>query len=211
MLKSKMLKYWHHNLQTPQTNLLTLLKCQPYQRKHGMQKSLWTEPSPLWLLKPTNWKIFFTWTLYQILKKRASYFKKKKVDIKKAVKKKNTLICNQINQKAAHNKKIEKEKELSIFQTGVNNTSAACWPKTFDKDALISAVTDIAIAGSATDERRRIQIINTCKTLDDLVEKLKGLGYNMKPSSVYLELIPRRKDSIEGQRHEKVCFTSFIF
>ena len=36
--------------------------------------------------------------------------KEKKEDIKKAVKKKNTLIWNRINQKAAHNRKKEKEK-----------------------------------------------------------------------------------------------------
>ena len=59
------------------------------------------------------------------------------------------------------------------------------------------------MAGSAADDRRRTEIINTCKTLDDLVEKLQHMGFSLKRSSIYLRLIPRRKDSIEGERHKK--------
>ena len=85
------------------------------------------------------------------------------------------------------------------MQTGADNEPAARQPKTIDKDVLISAITGIAIAGNAADERRRIEIIS--KTLEDSVEKLKDLGYNMKRSSTYLQLIPRRKNPTEGQRH----------
>lgn len=136
---------------------------------------------------------------------------KKKEDIKKAVKKKDNLIRNRINQKAVRKRKKEREKEISIVQTGTYHEPTAGRPKKIDDDALISAITDIAIAGSAADERRRTEIINTCKTLDDLVNKLKGLGYDIKRSSVYLRLIPRRIDSIEGQRHKKVCFKFNVF
>lgn len=77
------------------------------------------------------------------------------------------------------------------MQTGADNEPAARQSETIDKDVLISAITGIAIAGNAADERRRIEIIS--KTLEDSVEKLKDLGYNMKRSSAYLQLIPRRK------------------
>ena len=46
-------------------------------------------------------------------------------------------------------------------------------PKCHDEDVLVKIITYITIAGSAADSRRRTEVINTCKTLDDLVEKLK--------------------------------------
>ena len=46
------------------------------------------------------------------LEKTLELLKTKKEDIKKAVKKKNTLICNQIDQKAACNRKKGKEKRI---------------------------------------------------------------------------------------------------
>lgn len=107
-------------------------------------------------------------------------------------------------------KKKEKKKK-SIVQTGAYNKPATGSPKAIEKDALISTITDIVIATRAANKWGRTKITNTCKTLDKLVEKLKGFPYNMKHNSVYFQLIPRRKDSIEDQCHRKVYFTSFMF
>ena len=64
-------------------------------------------------------------------------------------------------------------------------------------------IKDKALLGSAA------AVINCCKTLDDLTEKLKYLGYDLSRSSVYLRLLPRRKDSIEGKRHRMVANVKF--
>ena len=85
---------------------------------------------------------------------------------------------------------------LMFLLLGTFNAPVAGRPKSIDDKALISAITDIAIAGSAADDRRRTEIINTCKTLNDLVEKLNTMGFALKRSSVYLRLIPKRRDSI---------------
>ena len=98
--------------------------------------------------------------------------KAKKAEVQSAIKKKNILKRNRINQKLARGKRKEKLKETSIAQTGMYIATVAGRPKAVDDDALISAITTIAIAGSSADERRRTEIINTSKTLDDLVEKL---------------------------------------
>ena len=53
------------------------------------------------------------------------------------------------------------------------------WPRKHDETELIKTVTDIAIAGSATDSRRRSEVINTFKTQDDLHGELQKLGYDL--------------------------------
>ena len=129
----------------------------------------------------------------------------KMTELKEATKKKNNLIRNRKNKKASRDKKKEQSKELSLAKTGTYEAPVIGRPMSVDDSALISAITKIALAGSAADDRRRTEMINTCKTLDDLVEQLKGLGYNLKRSSIYLRLLPRRQDSIEGKRHKNVA------
>ena len=79
-----------------------------------------------------------------------------------------------------------------------------------DTDTLLQTICDIAIKGSAADERRRSPVIRSTKTLDDLTEALKSHGYNLSRSSVYLHLRPRNKASREGKRHVKTCPVKLI-
>ena len=79
-----------------------------------------------------------------------------------------------------------------------------------DTDSLLKAICDIAIGGSAADERRRSTIIRSTRTLDDLTEALKGQGYNLSRSSVYLHLRPRNQASREGKRHVNSCPVKLI-
>ena len=65
-------------------------------------------------------------------------------------------------------------------------------PQKHDETELIKTITDIAIAGSAADPRRRSEVINTCKTLDDLYGELQKLGYELSRTSVYLRLRPKK-------------------
>ncbi len=50
---------------------------------------------------------------------------------------------------------------------------------------LLQIIEEIAKVGGATDDRRRSQIIRPCLTLDDLREKIKQRGYDIKRSTLY--------------------------
>ena len=66
---------------------------------------------------------------------------------------------------------------------------------------LITAISQIAISGSATHERRRSEIMRTVKTLDQLTEALNREVCSLKRLSVYLRLLPRNLITKEGKRH----------
>ena len=66
---------------------------------------------------------------------------------------------------------------------------------------LITAISQIAISGSATHERRRSEIMRTVKTLDQLTEALTREVCSLKRLSVYLRLLPRNLITKEGKRH----------
>ncbi|CAB3979549.1 Hypothetical predicted protein [Paramuricea clavata] len=73
------------------------------------------------------------------------------------------------------------------------------------EDELLKTITAIAITGSASDDRRRTEMIRTVKTLDDLTDELQKRGYQLSRSAVYLRLLPRKSLSIEGKRHVKTA------
>lgn len=73
------------------------------------------------------------------------------------------------------------------------------------EDELLKTITAIAITGSASDDRRRTEMIRTVKTLDDLTDELQKRGYELSRSAVYLRLLPRKSLSIEGKRHVKTA------
>ena len=77
-------------------------------------------------------------------------------------------------------------------------------PTTTDgEDILLKTIVDIAIGGSAADERRRSEVIRTVRTLDDLTAALKKQGFHLSRSAVYLRHLPRNSATQEGKRHVK--------
>lgn len=74
-----------------------------------------------------------------------------------------------------------------------------------DQPELIRAITQIAMFGSQADERRRSQMIRTCRTLDDLHSALKEAGFTLPRSATYLRLLPRNSQTLEGKRHVKTA------
>ena len=70
-----------------------------------------------------------------------------------------------------------------------------------DQPGLLSTIVDIVDLDSATDARRRCEMLRTCTTLDDLCKKLEDLGFIICRSAVYLRLMPRQCNSLEGLRH----------
>ena len=70
-----------------------------------------------------------------------------------------------------------------------------------DQPMLLKSIIDIAMYGSASHEKRNSDIYRTIKTLDELTEQLNKDGFSIKRSGVYLRLMPRRSNSLEGRRH----------
>ncbi|CAF1403975.1 unnamed protein product, partial [Rotaria magnacalcarata] len=66
---------------------------------------------------------------------------------------------------------------------------------------LLVTIEEIAMLGGAVDDRRRTETVRSCLTLDDLRETLKMKGYDIKRSTLYYRLLPRRALSIDGKKH----------
>lgn len=74
-----------------------------------------------------------------------------------------------------------------------------------EQPGLLETIIDLAVFGSGADDRRRTELIRSCKTLDDLHGQLKKMGFEISRSATYLRLIPRRANSTEGKRHVKTA------
>lgn len=70
-----------------------------------------------------------------------------------------------------------------------------------DQPELLKVLTEIATIGGGADDRRRTEMIRSCKTLDDLCQKLKEEGYSISQSALYTRLLPRDSTTAEGKRH----------
>ena len=68
---------------------------------------------------------------------------------------------------------------------------------------LLEAIVDIVSHGAAADDRRQTETMRTVHTLKELKAMLEQVGYVIKESALYLRLLPRRSDTIEGKRHVK--------
>lgn len=98
----------------------------------------------------------------------------------------------------------ELDEETRKKLTGKGDISRGA-PSKVDDDALIEAITRIAIQGSAAHERRRQDVIRSVKTIDQLTVALQQEGFDIKRSTVYLRVIPRFALSREGKRHVNVA------
>lgn len=70
-----------------------------------------------------------------------------------------------------------------------------------DQPELLKAIADVAIFGGVTHDRRRIEEIRSCKTLDDLHAKLIEMGFQLSRNATYLRLLPRSSVTQGGKRY----------
>lgn len=89
----------------------------------------------------------------------------------------------------------ELKKELSVRETVGRPRLES------DQSALLEAISDIAIFGGAADDKRRSDVIRSCRTLDQLLHELQRSGFSISRSGLYLRLLPRNVNTIEGKRH----------
>lgn len=66
---------------------------------------------------------------------------------------------------------------------------------------LLDAIKEIAMRGAGANDRRRTEVLNSCRTLDDLADKLKGMGFILSRSALYIRLSPKSWNTLEGKRH----------
>ena len=69
---------------------------------------------------------------------------------------------------------------------------------------LPDLIVRVAMQLAAADPRRRAEIYSIPKTLDDLQEELRKQGMTINKQTLYLRLVPRRKNSVHGKRHVRV-------
>ncbi|XP_062535085.1 uncharacterized protein LOC134204280 [Armigeres subalbatus] len=126
--------------------------------------------------------------------------KKSKDRLEKKLKK---LIDGQQRQQTFRDNLKRKKQKLSEPSPAKASKLNSCpgRPRKDDEAEIMDAIIDIAQYGSSAQERRRFEQLRTVKTLDDLVERLKELGYNMSRTYVYYRLMPKRSITIEGKRH----------
>ncbi|XP_049301954.1 uncharacterized protein LOC125775414 isoform X2 [Bactrocera dorsalis] len=105
-------------------------------------------------------------------------------------------------------KKFRAKEKLEKTERQRNNPPAAqprtgsVQPPLVDSQpALLETIINIAIHGSAADERRRTEMIRSCLTLSDLHERLLLMGFKISRSGTYLHLLPRVSNTQEGKRH----------
>ena len=79
--------------------------------------------------------------------------------------------------------------------------------KQVDTEELITAISRMAISGSAVQERHRSELIQTEKTLEQLTEAFNRKNYNLKRPSVYLCLLSKNRRTTKSSQQFYVIIT----
>lgn len=70
-----------------------------------------------------------------------------------------------------------------------------------DQPGIIKTILEIVNSSASAHERRQMETLNTCKTIDSLKKALEELGYTISRSATYLRLLPKRAKTNEALRH----------
>ena len=70
-----------------------------------------------------------------------------------------------------------------------------------DHPGLLETIASVAMHGGSASDKRRSETLRPCKTLADMGEVLREMGYKISNSGLYLRLVPHRSSSVEGRRH----------
>ena len=109
---------------------------------------------------------------------RQATLKRLKKELKEA-------IQNATRQKKLHDErtnKFERMDKTTRKKLIDKATSDLGWPKKLNDSELIKAISRLAISGFATHERRRNEVIQTVRTLDQLTEALNWKEFELKRS-----------------------------
>ena len=82
-----------------------------------------------------------------------------------------------------------------------------------DKPGLLETILALVQSSSATDDRKRSEMIRTVKSLSDLHLELLAAGYNLSRNTTYIRLLPRRENTNSVKSHIQtvpVCLSTLI-
>jgi hypothetical protein len=134
----------------------------------------------------------------------------------KLEKKRGELKCLQTRQLASQKyRKKEKKKRIvaqQICEAKNDSKTAALLsvqdsvgrPRIEDSQpGLMDVLVRIAIFSASAADKRRSEGLRSCRTLDDLAERLHEHGFNIARSTLYYRLLPKRLNLIDGKKHVK--------
>lgn len=70
-----------------------------------------------------------------------------------------------------------------------------------DQPGIVKTILEIVNSSASAHERRQMETLNTCKTVDSLKKALEESGYTISRSATYLRLLPKRAKTNEALRH----------
>ena len=94
----------------------------------------------------------------------------------------------------------QKDEEIGAMLKSHNRSGAGRPRLEIDQPELLATILDIVEMNSATDARRRCEMLRTCTSLDDLCNELNDRGFKISRSATYLRLLPKRGNTQEGLR-----------
>ena len=125
---------------------------------------------------------------------------KAKENLKKIREKNATIQRNKrLKLKEAIKTISEKDEESGKLLKSFNRPNVGKPRLEEDQPELLKTTLDIVQMNSASDNRRRSEILRTCTTLDDLWKELQNSGFNLSRSATYLRIQPRRGNTKEGK------------
>ena len=69
------------------------------------------------------------------------------------------------------------------------------------QEGLLEAILSIVIPGSSADDRRRLEVCNSVRSLDDLKSALEKKDFNLSRTATYYRLLPASMRHKDGKRH----------
>ena len=117
-----------------------------------------------------------------------------------------SLVKSQQNVRAKRNQVF---KELSIDHPEVATKLKKLEVKTTagrpnlesQQESLLEAIISIVIPGSSAEDRRRSEVYNSLRSLDDLKSAFEKKGFNLSRTATYYRLLPANMRHKDGKRH----------
>lgn len=117
-------------------------------------------------------------------------------------------------------KKFREEKKIVLQQIAAENPDLKAKLKmknrsgrpaiTDEQPNILDAIVNIAMHGSAAHERRRMEILRSVRTLDELHQELENMGFKLSRSALYYHLQPANARTLDGKRHIKTAPVKLI-
>jgi hypothetical protein len=70
-----------------------------------------------------------------------------------------------------------------------------------EQPGILEAIANIALACAGADDKRRRDVMNSVRTLDDLKRELDTMGFQIGRTTLYRRLEPKNSKTAEGKRH----------